>query len=345
MKLLDVAEYRDWLVDLKAKIRKAQTHAFAAVNSELVLLYWQIGKDILARQERQGWGAKVVDQLSADLRQEFPDMKGFSSRNLKYMRAFASAYRDPEFVQRVSAQMSWSHNCALLDKVSVHETREWYANAAIAHGWSLAILLHQIETKAHERQGVAVTNFQKTLPEHQSELAQQLTKDPYVLDFLMLKNDARERDLENALITHLQSFLLELGKGFAFIGRQYRLVVGGQEFYLDLLFYNAKLHCYVIIDLKMDDFKPEYVGKMQFYLAVVDEQLKSSRDEFSIGLILCKTKNGVIAEYALRDSSKPIGVSEYRVLPPEVAEVLPTIKQLEAELLDENQKNEHDSIP
>lgn len=326
------AGYRDWLAGLKVRIRNVQTRAAVAVNSELVLLYWQIGREILDRQKRQGWGAKVIDQLAADLRQEFPDMKGFSQRNLKYMRAFAEAWADIQFVQQVVAQLPWGHNVRLLDAISNQSEREWYAKAVIEHGWSRNVLAHQIETRAHARQGAAATNFQQTLPAPQSELAQQLIKDPYVLDFLTLAADAKERDLENGLIAHLQSFLLELGKGFAFIGRQFHLEVGGQDYYLDLLFYNTKLHCHVVIELKIDDFKPEYAGKMQFYLAAVDEQLKSGRDEPSIGLILCKTKNGIIVEYALRDSTKPIGVAEYKVLPPEIADALPTAKQLEAEL-------------
>ena len=237
-----------------------------------------------------------------------------------------------QFVQQVVAQLPWGHNVRLLDAISNQSEREWYAKANIEHGWSRNVLAHQIETRAHERQGAAVTNFQQTLPAPQSELAQQLIKDPYVLDFLTLAADAKERDLENGLIAHLQSFLLELGKGFAFIGRQFHLEVGGQDYYLDLLFYNTKLHCHVVIELKIDDFKPEYAGKMQFYLAAVDGQLKSGCDEPSIGLILCKTKYGIIVEYALRDSTKPIGVAEYKVLPPEIADALPTAKQLEAEL-------------
>lgn len=329
---LDITDYRSWLTSLKERIRIDQTRAVAAVNSELVLLYWQIGRDILERQKAQGWGAKVIDQLAADLRHEFPEMKGFSPRNLKYMRAFAEAWPDRQFVQQVVAQLPWGHNVRILDTISDHTERKWYVHSALEHGWSRNVLVHQIETRAHERQGAAITNFKVALPSPQSELAQQLIKDPYMLDFLTLATDAKERDLENGLIAHLQSFLLELGKGFAFIGRQHHLAVGGQDYYLDLLFYNTKLHCYVVIDLKIDDFKPEYAGKMQFYLAAVDAQLKSSRDEPSIGLILCKTKNGIVVEYALRDSTKPIGVAEYQVLPPEIADALPTVKQLEAEL-------------
>jgi predicted nuclease of restriction endonuclease-like (RecB) superfamily len=232
----------------------------------------------------------------------------------------------------VLGQLSWYHQIALLDKLKLAAEREWYARAAIVHGWSRNVLVHQIETRLHERQGAAITNFKQTLPIPQSELAQQLVKDPYILDFVTLAQDAIERDLEAGLTDHLKQFLLELGKGFAFMGRQYPLQVGGQDFFLDLLFYNTRLHCHVVIDLKMDDFKPEYAGKMQFYLAAVDEHLKSDRDDPSIGLILCKTKNGVVVEYALRDSARPIGVAEYRVLPARLAESLPTAEQLENEL-------------
>lgn len=332
MSTLQFPGYQDWLRTLKDRIRSTQIRAAASVNSELVLLYWHIGREILERQKREGWGAKVVDQLAMDLRLEFPDTKGFSSRNLRYMRAFADAWPTKKFVQTVSAQISWSHNCALLDKLKHDKHRVWYANASAANGWSLAVLHHQIETCAHERHGAAITNFDRTLPSPQSDLAQQLLKDPYILDFMTLTDDAAERDLENGLIEHLRDFLLELGKGFAFIGRQHRLEVGGQDFHLDLLFYNTRLHCHVVIDLKMDDFKPEYAGKMQFYLAAVDAQLKSERDDPAIGLILCKTKNGVIVEYTLRDSTKPIGVAEYRVLPPALESGLPTAEQLAHEL-------------
>lgn len=235
-------------------------------------------------------------------------------------------------MQQAVAQLPWGHNLRIIQSISDRPQREWYVQAALAQGWSRQVLVHQIETQAYQRQGAAITNFEQTLPAPQAELLRDLIKDPYVLDFIMLADDAKERDLENSLIEHLQSFLLELGKGFAFVGRQYHLEVAQQDFFLDLLFYNTQLHAYVVIELKVDEFKPEYVGKMQFYLAAVDEQLKTDRDEATIGLILCKTKNGLIVEYALRDSNKPIGVAEYRVLPPELANSLPTVTQLEAEL-------------
>lgn len=332
-------DYADWLSALKSRIHDARLRASLAVNRELVLLYWQIGREILDRQWQQGWGAKVIDRLATDLRQEFPDIKGFSPRNLKYMRALAEAWPEPEFVQQAVAQLPWGHNVRLLDALSDTKTRRWYVLAAIEHGWSRNVLVHQIESKLHERQGSALTNFSRTLPEPQSDLAQQLLKDPYQFDFLTLNAKARERDLELGLLRHLRDFLLELGVGFSFVGSQYHLEVGGQDYYLDLLFYHLKLRCYVVIDLKIGDFVPEYAGKMNFYLSAVDSMLRHNHDAPSIGLILCKNKNGLIVEYALRDSVKPIGVSEYIVkftesLPQDLAGDLPSTKQIETELDD-----------
>ncbi|MCU0240551.1 MAG: PDDEXK nuclease domain-containing protein [Pyrinomonadaceae bacterium] len=325
-------DYEEFLQTLKSRISVAQTKVALAVNRELVLLYWQIGREILERQEKQGWGAKVVDQLSKDLRSAFPEMKGFSRANLLYMRRFAETYSDEQFVQQTAGQIPWFHNCKILDKVKTHNERKFYINKTIENGWSRDILVWQIESKLFERQGKAVTNFELTLPKPQSDLANQLLKDPYNFDFLTLHNDAHERDLENALIADIQKFLLELGVGFAFVGRQYHLEIGGQDFYIDLLFYHLKLRCFVVIDLKMGEFKPEFAGKMNFYLSVVDDLLKHEKDELSIGLILCKSKNKFIAEYALRDMQKPIGVSEMQILqalPENLKGSLPTIEELE----------------
>lgn len=331
-------EYSTWLVDLKKRIREAQTRAVLSVNRELILLYWQIGQEILDRQENQGWGAKVIERLAEDLRREFPEMKGFSTSNLKYMKFFAGQCPERTIGQQAVDQLPWGHIIVLITKISDYNEREWYARAAIEHGWSRNILVHQIETQLHKRQGAALTNFSKTLPAQQAEIAQQLIKDPCVLDFMTLDADAKERDLENALVAHVEKFMLELGKGFAFIGRQYHLEAGGQDYYLDLLFYNVHLHCFVVIDLKIDDFKPEYAGKMQFYLSLVDDKLKGDADQSSIGLILCKSKNGIIVEYALRESSKPMGVAEYQVkitqsLPSSLIDVMPSVEQIESEFL------------
>lgn len=261
---IDAQSYSAFVGDLKQKIAEARYRASLSVNRELILLYWGIGRDILARQEREGWGAKVIDRLAEDLRRAFPEMTGLSARNLKYMRALADAWPDSEFVQRVIAQLPWGHNVSLLDSVKATEERAWYARQAIEHGWSRPVLVHQIESDLFARQGSALTNFSRTLPAQQSELAQQLLKDPYTFDFLALGPDMLERDLERGLIEHLRSLILELGKGFAFVGSQYHLEIGGQDYYLDLLFYHLRLRCFVVIELKIEDFKPEFAGKMNF---------------------------------------------------------------------------------
>jgi predicted nuclease of restriction endonuclease-like (RecB) superfamily len=253
-----VQGYDDFLRSLKERIRTAQLRAALSVNRELVLLYWQIGRDILNRQQHQGWGAKVIDRLAADLRNAFPDMKGFSSRNLKYMRKFAETYPDEQIVQQLAAQIPWFHNCVLLDKVKDSTEREWYLCKTLEHGWSRNVLVHQIESGLYHRQGKALTNFEQTLPSPQSDLAQQILKDPYNFDFLSLGEEAQERDLEKALTEHIRDFLLELGVGFAFVGSQYHLEVGGEDFYLDLLFYHLRLRCFVVIELKVGEFKPEF---------------------------------------------------------------------------------------
>ncbi len=325
--------YGALLADIKEQIRSVQVRASLAVNRELVLLYWQIGREILTQQEQEGWGSKVIERLAKDLKHEFPDLKGFSSRNLKYMRAFAESWGDELIVQQLAAQIPWFHNCILLDKVKQPEERIWYIQQTIAYGWSRAVLEHQIETKLYQRQGKAITNFEATLPKPQSDLANQLLKDPYTFDFLSLGAEAKERDLEKALLERIRDFLLELGVGFAFVGSQYHLEVGGEDFYLDLLFYHLWLHCYVVIDLKMGEFKPEYSGKMSFYVSVADNLLCRSNDQPTIGLILCKSRNQTIVEYALRDVNKPIAVARYQQeLPEGLRDVLPSIEQLGAAL-------------
>ena len=328
-------DYEQFLHGLKERIRQAQVRCALAVNRELVLLYWQIGCEILQRQVEQGWGSKVIDHLAQDLRSEFPDVKGFSPRNLRYMRAFANAYQDASVVQHVVANLPWGHNVRLLDALSDPEERLWYARQAITHGWSRNVLLMQIENQLYTRQGGAVTNFERTLPTPQSDLAQNLIKDPYNFDFLTLASDVQERDLEKALVDHIRDFLLELGVGFAFVGSRYRLEVGGEDFYLDLLFYHLQLRCFVVIDLKMGDFKPEYSGKMNFYVSAIDDLLRHPDDQPTIGIILCKSKNKTIAEYALRDVQKPIGISTHRIaneLPDALKNRLPSVEVLEQEL-------------
>ena len=337
--------YADWLADLKSRIHTAQQRATLAVNRELVLLYWQIGRDILARQAVQGWGAKVIERLAHDLRAAFPEMKGFSPRNLKYMRAFAEAWPDAEFVQQAAAQLPWGHNLVLLDRLNTPEERRWYAAKAIEHNWSRNVLNIQIETRLLERSGTAVTNFAASLPKPQSDLALESLKDPYRFDFLGLTDEAQEREIENALVKHVTEFLLELGAGFAFVGRQVLLDVGGDEFFIDLLFYHLKLRCYVVIELKGGKFKPEHLGQLSFYLTAVDAQIKHPQDAPTIGLLLCKSKNKVVAEYALRDNTRPIGVAEYQLvesLPPELQTSLPSIEQIERELGDSGAATDDD---
>jgi predicted nuclease of restriction endonuclease-like (RecB) superfamily len=339
--------YADWLADLKARIHGAQQRAALAVNRELVLLYWQIGRDILARQAEQGWGAKVIERLSQDLRAAFAEMKGFSPRNLKYMRAFAEAWPDEEFVQQAAAQLPWGHNLVLLDRLNTPEERRWYAAKAIEHNWSRNVLNIQIETCLIARSGNAVTNFVVNLPRPQSDLARESLKDPYRFDFLGLTDEAQEREIEHALVKHVTEFLLELGAGFAFVGRQVLLDVGGDEFFIDLLFYHLKLRCYVVIELKGGKFKPEHLGQLGFYLTAVDRQVKSEHDNPTIGLLLCKTKNKIVAEYALGDKTQPMGVAEYKLLeslPAEFQTSLPSIEQIERELAgDDSQGDEVES--
>ena len=329
--------YLELLEEIKTRVREAQLKASLAVNSELVLLYWEIGREILSRQESEGWGTKVVARLSEDLHRAFSEMQGFSPRNLVYMRTFAAAYPDLSITQQLVAKLPWGQNIVLLDKLSAPEHRLWYAQQTIEHGWSRAVLTHHIETHLHRRVGRSVNNFARTLPPAQSDLARQLIKDPYNFDFLTLRHDAQERDLESGLLEHVRKFLLELGAGFAFVGQQVPLQVGGEDFFIDLLFYHLRLRSYLVIDLKIEEFRPEHAGKMNFYLSAVDDLLRHDDDRPSIGLILCKTHNKVIAEYALRDVSKPVGVAGYltklRVgLPNALKSELPSTAILEAEL-------------
>lgn len=331
----ELSNYDAFLSILKQRIRTAQVRAALAVNQELVLLYWQIGREILQRQQAEGWGTKVIERIAKDLKREFPEIKGFSRTNLLYMRAFAEAYPDDQFVQQAAGQIPWFHNCVLLDRVKVPEQRVWYIQQTIENGWSRAILEMQIESRLYERQGSAVTNFSQTLPKPQSDLAQQLIKDPYHFDFLTLSKEAQERDLERALVDRIRDFLLELGTGFSFVGSQYPIEVSGQEYRLDLLFYHLKLRCFVIIDLKMVEFQPEFSGKMNFYVSAVNAILRHPDDQPTIGIILCKSKNKTIAELALQGMTQPIGVSTHKIgkdVPEQLKGIMPTVEQLEMEL-------------
>ncbi|HWQ72565.1 MAG TPA: PDDEXK nuclease domain-containing protein [Desulfitobacteriaceae bacterium] len=328
-------EYLEICSDIKNQIRSAQYRAVIGANRELITLYWNIGNVINANSE---WGNKFIENLARDIKLDFPDTTGFSVRNLKYMAKFSSLYSDIEFVQTVSAQLSWSHNVALLDKVKDDEQRNWYAKKAIENGWSINVMVHQIESMLYKRQVLAdkTTNFKTHLANPQSELAQQTLKDPYIFDFVQLRENAIERDIEDQLIRNVTQLLLELGTGFAFIGNQYHMEIGGEDYYLDLLFYNLKLRCYVVIELKTGGFKPEYGGKLNFYLSAVDSELKKEQDNPSIGILLCKHKNKLITEYSLRDMTKPIGVSEYQItslLPNELKDALPSAEDIEKRIL------------
>ena len=327
--------YAAWLADLKTLIHTKQQRAALAVNRELVELYWHIGRDILARQAREGWGAKVIERLAHDLRTAFPEMKGFSRANLMSMRAFAEAWPDPAIVQQAVGQLPWGHNLLLLSKLADPAWRLAYAQRAVEHGWSRAVLQIHLETRRLEREGQALTNFPERLPAPGSDLARQALKDPYIFDFLGVGKDADEREIEAALVQHVTTFLIELGAGFAFVGKQVHVEVGGDDFFIGLLFYHLKLRCYVVIELKAGAFKPEHLGQLGFYLTAVDRQVKDPQDGPTIGLLLCKSKNKVVAEYALRDTSRPMGVAEYQLvesLPETLQTSMPTIEQLETEL-------------
>ncbi len=327
--------YESFLRELKERVRAARVRAALAVNSELVVLYWSIGRDILDRQKRLGWGARVIDRLAADLRREFPDARGFSGRNLKYMRSFARAWPEISIVQGPLAQLTWWHNLTLLEKVKDPEQRVWYARKTAEHGWSRNVLAIQIERGLFEAQGGALTNFASALPAPRSDLAREILKDPYKLDFLGIADDAEERVIEAGLIQHIRDFLLELGQGFAFVGSQFPLRVGLEEFRIDLLFYHLELRCYVVLELKAGKFRPEHAGKLNFYLAAVDDLLRRPGDLPSIGLILCKDREATVVEYALRGTTKPVAVSQFeltRALPDNLSRKLPSVEQLEAEL-------------
>jgi len=326
--------YLELLEDLKGRIQAAQLRAMLAVNREMILLYWQVGRQILDSQGKEGWGARVIERLADDLQGAFPAVEGFSARNLKYMRAFASAWPDESLVQDVLARITWSHNITILEKVKAPAEREFYARQCIAYGWSRNILVHHVESELYSRRGKALTNFDKTLLQPQSDLASEALKDPYVFDFLSLGPEVRERELEQALLVHVRDFLLEMGAGFALVGSQFHLQVGDRDFYLDLLFYHLRLRCYVVVDLKVGDFLPEHAGKMNFYLSAVDDLLRHPDDKDSIGLILCKTQDRLVARYSLHGVQRPIGVATYRLMPESFKEELPSPEALEG-LLEE----------
>ena len=371
-KLQNDRQYKKWLADLKNKVRSIQIKAAIAVNKELLTFYWELGADIVQKQSTTNWGDGFLSQLSADLMAEFPDMKGFSVRNLKYARQWYLFYSSDsqigspaigqqlvaqlenefsqqavgqigkqtaaQFVKQAVSQITqipWGHNIAIISKCKNMKEALYYVSNTIAHNWSRSVLVHQIESGLYRREGKSISNFTAALPKPQSDLALQTLKDPYIFDFLSMSKDYNERELEKGLVEHITHFLLELGAGFAYIGRQVPLQVGERDFFIDLLFYHTRLHCYVVIELKTGDFEPEHAGKLNFYIKAIDEHLRKEGDQPTIGILLCKNRDKLVAEYALSDIHKPIGVSEYQltqVLPENLKSSLPSIEEIEAEL-------------
>jgi len=339
LNLLQNNDYKHWLKDLKQKVLQSQLKAVVKVNSTLLEFYWELGEDIVLRQSQASWGDGFLKQLSQDLMAEFTDMKGFSERNLKYIRQWVVFYSSDKTIgQQPVAQLTqipWGHNLKIIAKCQSIAEAVYYVQNTLDNGWSRSVLTHQIESGLWQREGKAISNFSETLPAPQSDLAQQALKDPYVFDFLTLSKQHSERELEQGLIEHITHFLLELGAGFAYMGKQYPIHVGERDFFIDLLFYHAQLHCYVVIELKIGDFEPEHAGKLNFYIKAIDEQLRSEADQPTIGILLCKNKDRLVAEYALSDIQKPIGVSEYQLtqaLPENLQSKLPSIEEIENEL-------------
>lgn len=342
-------DYADFLSQLKQRIRQERLKAVLAANSAVIMMYWDIGNLILVKQKDEGWGAKVIDRMSADLKEEFPDMRGFSPRNLKYMRKFAENWPEREFVQRVAAQIPWRNNQLLLDKIKDNDLRIWYAQQTMKNGWNRDVLSFQVESGLHKRIGQTANNFEVALPPASSDMANQIFKDPYVFDFLGTADIRREKELENKLIEHLEKFLLELGQGFAFVGRQVHLEFSSKDYYIDLLFYHLKLRCFVVIELKSGAFQPEYVGKLNMYMNIVDDLVRHPDDKKTIGLLLVKEKDHTLAKYALTGYTNPIGVAEWEKqitdsLPDDLKSSLPSIEEIEAELEDKlSNEKESDS--
>ncbi|QIW16605.1 hypothetical protein A4G20_09810 [Pasteurellaceae bacterium RH1A] len=335
--MMSLISYQSLLSEIKQTIQQARLTAMLAVNAEMILLYWQTGKIIAQRQDQEGWSAKVIPRLAQDLKSEFSDLKGYSERNLGRMLAFYKEYPDKSILPQAVAKLPWSHNILLMEKIKDRKTRFWYMQKCIDNGWSRDILATQIKHQLHLREGKAVSNFAQTLPPLVSDLAQQTLKDPYIFDFVSLDEPYRERDVENQLVAYVSKFLLELGKGFAFVGQQYHLKVANNDYYIDLLFYHIRLKCYVVIELKNTAFQPEFTGKLNYYLSAVDSLVKMPEDNPTIGLLLCKEKNNIDVEFALRNINSPIGVSEYlltKQLPDNLKSSLPTIEEIETQLLD-----------
>jgi len=335
-------EYKKFILDIKSRIKNAQLKAYIKVNEELLRLYWEIGSMIVEKQKNSSWGDKVLENISKDLKSAFPNLQGFSTTNIKYMKLWYQFYaigQQPvdEIAQQLVTQIfliPWGHNIHIITKAKNIDEALFYIQKTIENGYSRAQLQEQMKKELFQRSGKAITNFDAQLPKPQSALANEITKDPYSFDFLALRESYDEKELEEALVANMTKFLLELGSGFAFVGQQYKIVVDKSDFKIDLLFYHTKLHCYVVVELKITDFKPEYAGKLNFYISAIDEELKSKQDNPTIGILICKSKSDTIVEYALRNVNTPIGISEYElteILPKEYESSLPTIEQIEAE--------------
>jgi predicted nuclease of restriction endonuclease-like (RecB) superfamily len=328
-------DYKQFIQHIKQTIQNSQIKAAVSVNRELLNLYWNMGKQIVEKQKQKTWGSSFIARMSKDLQSEFPDMKGFSLSNIKYMRQWFLYFEKSQQVVGQLTQIPWGHNIAIISKCKNFDEAIFYVQKTIQNNWSRSILTHHIESDLYHREGKAITNFKTTLPKPQSDLARQTIKDPYTFDFLTIREQHDEKELEDALVNHVTQFLLELGSGFSYVGRQHRLEVGGDEFFIDLLFYHVKLHSYIVIELKSVKFKPEFTGKLNFYVSAVDGLLKTEQDNPTIGILICKSKNETVVEYALKDINKPIGVSEYFItknLPDEFKSALPSIEEIETEL-------------
>jgi predicted nuclease of restriction endonuclease-like (RecB) superfamily len=333
--VLTTEDYSQLLDRIKKDIQLSQIKAAMAVNQELILLYWRIGKELAEKIDREGWGSKIITTIAGDLARSFPDLSGFSARNLVYMRKFAQSYSDLNYAA-AAAQIPWGHNMVIMDKIENSDKRLWYVQKCLENGWSRSVLTLWIESNLYGRQGKAVTNFKTTLPEVSSDLAQEMLKDPYNFSFLTISEKAKEQEIEQGLMDHIQHFLVELGKGFAFLGRQYHLEVSNKDFYIDLLFYHIDLRCFVVVELKAGEFEPRDTGQLNFYLSVVDKTLRKKEDNPTIGILLVKTKDNLIAEYALQDIKKPMGIAGYVTeliasLPNKFKDSLPTVEEFEAE--------------
>ena len=337
-----ISDYTVWITSLKSKIKSARIKVALSVNSQLIALYWEIGKDLSEKAKNAGWGSGIIEQISIDLKHEFPEMKGFSRRNLYAVKQWYEFYHHSfEFVPQAVAQIPWGHNRLIVSRTSSTDEAIFYCQKTIENGWSREVLDVQLDKKLFARSSQSIHNFENTLPEHQSKIAVETLKDPYNFDFLGLHDEALEREIENELVTNITEFLLELGKGFAFVGRQYKIEISETDYFIDLLFYHLELRCYVVIELKAGKFKPEYAGKLNFYLSAVDTQLKKADDNASIGILLCKKKDKIEAEYALRDINKPMGISEYsltQAIPDEIKTQLPSIEELENDLNEKMEK-------